>query len=216
MNRRRSSAAVVLLGTLALSACSSSDLALPAGASSSSSSTAAAEEPAVEPSETSEDADPTPTGVPDGSGPASSKPASTRATSSATPSRTRTTSAHPSASTASGPRIVSFRVAQKPKCAEGTAVFRAKVVPLIIEWKITGATGGALSVDDNSGTPGTYGPVDLTGSEEFRFTCSGPVGSTESHTYAIYSVGGGARKVKTIRVSAKVLDKGLNPTTGNG
>jgi hypothetical protein len=108
----------------------------------------------------------------------------------------------------SGPRIVSFKVVQKPKCAEGTAVFRAPAVPLIIKWKITGAESGALSVDDPTGTPGTYGPVALSGTQEFAFSCGGPVGSTETHTYAIYSVGGGTRKHKTLKVSAKVLDQG--------
>ena len=110
-----------------------------------------------------------------------------------------------------GPRIVSFKVVQKPKCAEGTAVFRAEAVPLIIKWKITGADSAALSVDDPTGTPGTYGPVELHGTQEFAFSCSGPVGSTETHTYAIYTVGGGAQKHKMLKVSAKVLDKGIEP-----
>jgi hypothetical protein len=108
-----------------------------------------------------------------------------------------------------GPRIVSFKVVQKPKCEEGTAVFRAEAVPLIIKWRITGADSAALSVDDPTGTPGTYGPVELTGTQEFMFSCSGEVGSTETHTYAIYTVGGGTQKHKTLKVSAKVMDKGL-------
>ena len=107
-------------------------------------------------------------------------------------------------------RIVYLRIAQKPKCAEGTAVFRADPVPLIIEWKITGATGGALSVDDPTNTPGTYGPVDLKGSQEFLFSCSGDVGSKETHTYTLYTVGGtGPVRSKTVKASAIVLDKGL-------
>jgi hypothetical protein len=108
-----------------------------------------------------------------------------------------------------GPRIVSFKVVQKPKCPEGTAVFRAEAVPLIIKWKITGADSAALSVDDPTGTPGTYGPAELTGTSEFTFSCGGEVGSTETHTYAIYTVGGGTQKHKTLKVSAKVLDRGL-------
>lgn len=122
-----------------------------------------------------------------------------------TPTHTKTTPAH---SMPAGPRIVSFRIAQKPKCAEGTAVFRAPAVPLIIKWEITGATGGALSVDDHTHTPGTYGQVKLEGSEEFTFTCAGAVGSTETHTYAIYTVGGGATRSATLQASAKILDKG--------
>jgi hypothetical protein len=103
---------------------------------------------------------------------------------------------------------------QKPKCEEGTAVFRAKAVPLIIKWKITGADSAALSVDDPTGTPGTYGPVARTGTQEFAFSCSGAVGSTETHTYAIYTVGGGTQRHKTLKVSAKVLDKGLDKGLG--
>jgi hypothetical protein len=108
-----------------------------------------------------------------------------------------------------GPRVVSFKVIQKPKCAEGTAVFRAEAVPLVIKWKITGADSAALSVDDPTGTPGTYGQVEREGTQEFTFSCAGEVGSTETHTYAIYTVGGGTQRHKTLKVSAKVLDKGL-------
>lgn len=121
-----------------------------------------------------------------------------------------------STSAPQGPRIVYFRVKQKPKCAEGTAVYRAEAVPLVIEWKISGATSGALSVDDPTHTPGTYGPVELKGSQQFPFSCGGPVGSTEKHTYAIYTVGGGTQKSKTITATAKVMDKGLAKTDNNG
>jgi len=130
-----------------------------------------------------------------------------------------TTSTHPAAPApaktttkpvAAGPEIVYFKVAQKPKCAEGTAVFRAEAVPLIIKWKIRNADSGALSVDDHTHTAGTYGPVDLVGSEEFTFSCGGAVGSVETHTYAIYTVGGGTQHSKTLKVSAKVLDQGKN------
>ena len=114
-----------------------------------------------------------------------------------------------------GPRVVSFKVVQQPKCEEGTAVFRAKAVPLIIKWKITGADSAALSVDDPTGTPGTYGPAELTGTQEFSFSCSGEVGSTETHTYAIYTVGGGPQKHKTLKVSAKVLDKDKGSLTAS-
>jgi hypothetical protein len=119
------------------------------------------------------------------------------------PDATRTTAAP------HGPKIVYFRVKQKPKCPEGTAVFRAPAVPLIIEWKISGAESGALSVDDPTGTPGTYGPADLKGTQEFTFSCGGPVGSVEKHTYALYTVGGGKQRSKTISATAKVMDAGL-------
>jgi hypothetical protein len=105
-------------------------------------------------------------------------------------------------------KIVSFKLVQKPKCAEGTAVFRAAAVPAIIKWKISGATGAALSVDDPTHTAGTYGPEPTSGTETFTFQCNGPVGSTEKHTYAIYTVGGGKQHSLTIKASAKVLDDG--------
>jgi hypothetical protein len=71
-------------------------------------------------------------------------------------------------------------------------------------------------VDDPTGTPGTYGPVGLKGTQEFRFSCGGAVGSTETHTYAIYTVGGGQQKHRTLEVSAKVLDTGIDVGTTNG
>lgn len=130
-----------------------------------------------------------------------SKPATTAPKSSPRTEATKTTSHQP--------KIVYFRIKQKPKCPEGTAVFRAPAVPLVIEWKITGAESGALSVDDPTHTPGTYGATDLKGTQEFTFSCGGPVGSVEKHTYAIYTVGGGTQKSKTISATAKVMDAGL-------
>ncbi|MFD0522454.1 hypothetical protein [Paractinoplanes durhamensis] len=136
----------------------------------------------------------------------SAKPASTTSSKPKT-----TTKPTPTASTtASGPTIVSFKVVQKPKCAEGTAVFRAKAVPAIIKWKITGATSAALSVDDPTNTPGTYGPEELSGTETFEFSCAGPVGSVEKHTYAIWALGDGKQRSKTITATAKILDNGTN------
>ncbi|MFI5934231.1 hypothetical protein [Actinoplanes sp. NPDC051494] len=183
MTSRRSSAAVLLLGAFAVTACDPHAVTLPTPSTSAATPTTSASTP------------------------------------SATPKSSRSTSPHPMKSSrhpkkssphpkGSGPRIVSFRVVQKPKCAEGTAVFRAKAVPLVIAWEITGATGGALSVDDPTGTPGTYDEVGLVGTEEFGFSCGGPVGSTETHKYDIYTVGGGTQKSRSLTVSAKVLDDG--------
>jgi hypothetical protein len=135
-------------------------------------------------------------------------PTSKVSTKTRTPKPSHSSTSTSSDSGTSGPTIVYFEVAQKPKCAEGTAVFRAPAVPLIIKWKITGATSAALSVDDPTNTPGTYGPEGLSGTEEFTFSCAGEVGSTETHKYAIYSVGGGTQKSKSFSVTAKILDKG--------
>lgn len=107
---------------------------------------------------------------------------------------------------AAGPEIVYFKIAQKPKCAEGTDVYTSPAVPLVIKWKITGATSAALSVDDPTDTPGTYGSEGLTGSQEFSFSCA-EANSTETHTYVIYSVGGGTQKHKKLTVSVKVPEK---------
>jgi hypothetical protein len=139
-----------------------------------------------------------------GSAPRTTPPTHRPATTRPAPSRSSSTTS------ASGPRIVSFTLVQKPKCAEGTAVFRAPAVPAIIKWTVTGATGAALSVDDPTHTPGTYGPEPLSGTETFTFACNGPVGSTERHTYAIWTVGGGTQRSKTIVATAKVLDDGKN------
>ncbi|MEU4242624.1 hypothetical protein [Actinoplanes sp. NPDC026619] len=132
-------------------------------------------------------------------------PKSSRTTTS--PAKSKTTQPAPKKSTASGPTI-SFQLVQKPKCPEGTAVFRAPAVPAIIKWKITGADSAALSVDDPTNTPGTYGPEPLSGTETFQFTCAGDVGTVEKHTYAIWSVGGGTQHKKTIIATAKILDNG--------
>jgi hypothetical protein len=131
---------------------------------------------------------------------------STPTTPTSKPSPSPSTS--PSTTASGKAKIVSFKLVQKPKCAEGTAVFRAAAVPAIIKWKITGAKSAALSVDDPTHTAGTYGPEALSGTETFTFQCNGPVGSTEKHKYAIYTVGGGKQHSLTITASAKVLDNG--------
>ncbi|BCJ55038.1 hypothetical protein Asp14428_65130 [Actinoplanes sp. NBRC 14428] len=113
---------------------------------------------------------------------------------------------------ATGPRIVSFKVVQKPRCPEGTDVYRTEGAPLIIKWKITGAHSAALSVDDPTGTPGTYGPVGLHGTQEFTFSCAGEPGHKETHTYALYTVGGGKQRHKTLTVSATVRETGIPVT----
>ena len=108
-----------------------------------------------------------------------------------------------------GPRIVYFKLVQKPTCPEGEDVVRSPGSPAIIEWKVTGAHAVALSVD-NPGRVGAYGTYrQLTERLEFPFSCGGEVNSTETHTYTIYTVSGdGKRKHRTITASAKVIDHG--------
>jgi hypothetical protein len=136
---------------------------------------------------------------------ASTKAAPTTRSTPATPT-THTTSP---AATTSGPRIVSFKLTQQPRCPEGTAVFRAPAVPARIAWKVTGAGGVALSVD-NPDLVGAYGNYETEGSLEFMFSCGGPVGSTETHTYTINTFGGpGPHQRAQLTASAKVLDGGI-------
>jgi hypothetical protein len=107
-----------------------------------------------------------------------------------------------------GAQIVSFEIVQQPRCASGTTAYETPAVPLKIKWKVTGATGVALSVDDphRVGSYGTYGTEETM---EFTFGCGGPVGSTETHKYTIHTTGGsGEPKTKTLTVSTKVLEKG--------
>jgi hypothetical protein len=91
-----------------------------------------------------------------------------------------------------GPQIVYFRLKQQPRCGN-------KPVAAIIEWKISGATGTSLSVD-NPGIVGSYRSYQgTTGSETFTFSCGG---STEKHTYTLYTTGGGPQRSETITATA--------------
>ncbi len=100
-----------------------------------------------------------------------------------------------------------FKVTQKPRCPEGTAVFRAPAVPVTIVWKVTGATGVALSVD-NPGLVGAYGTYGPEGTESFTFSCGGEVGSIETHVYTIYTTGGDPERRADLKASAMVMDRG--------
>lgn len=105
-------------------------------------------------------------------------------------------------------QIVSFEVVQQPRCASGTTKYETPAVPLKIKWKVTGATGVALSVDDPHRV-GSYGNYGVEETMEFTFSCGGAVGSTETHKYTIYTIGGsGEKKSKTLTVSTKVLERG--------
>jgi hypothetical protein len=107
-----------------------------------------------------------------------------------------------------GAEIISFTVVQQPRCASGTTKFETPAVPAKISWKVTGATGVALSVDDPHRV-GSYGSYGLEETMEFTFSCGGAVGSTETHKYTITTTGGsGEPKSKTLSVSTKVLEKG--------
>ncbi|MFG2045562.1 hypothetical protein [Dactylosporangium sp. NPDC048998] len=106
-------------------------------------------------------------------------------------------------------KIVEFKIVQQPKCPEGTAVYRADAVPVIIKWKVNGATGVGLSVD-NPELPASYGNYPASGTETFTFSCGGPVGSVETHTYSITTTGGKQTKRAQVKASAKVMDTGID------
>lgn len=107
-----------------------------------------------------------------------------------------------------GAQIVSFTVVQQPRCASGTTKYETPAVPAKVAWKVTGATGIAMSVDDPHRV-GSYGDYDAEGTLEFTFSCGGAVGSTETHRYTLTTTGGsGQPKSKTLTVSTKVLEKG--------
>jgi len=88
------------------------------------------------------------------------------------------------ASNASGSaKIVFFDITRHPQC-KAPGVSRS---PAQISWKVTGATGIALSVDtDKVGHYGEYGPE---GKLDFPFTCGGTE-LTETHTFRITTRGG--------------------------
>ena len=110
--------------------------------------------------------------------------------------------------TGGGAQIVSFTIVQQPRCPSGTTKYQTEAVPLKISWKVTGATGIALSVDDPHRV-GSYGSYGAEGTLEFTFSCGGAVGSTETHQYTLTTTGGtGHPKSKTLSVSTKVLEKG--------
>ena len=114
-----------------------------------------------------------------------------------TPKSSTTPKSSPSA--ASGPVIVSFKVLQQPACpVVGTtdAPFSTPGQPVVVGWKVTGATKVALSMD--GGLYGSdYGPEDQ---QALNFTCDTSKAKT-SHTYTITTSGGGASRSQTITVT---------------
>jgi len=107
-----------------------------------------------------------------------------------------------------GPQVVYFRFRQQPKC-----VSPGNTLPAIIEWKVGGgATGAALSVD-NPGIVGSYRTYEgTTGSETLYACCGGAPGSTEKHTYTIYTVGGSPQRSATLTATVTVPNPTPTPT----
>ncbi|WP_132126443.1 hypothetical protein [Actinocrispum wychmicini] len=110
-------------------------------------------------------------------------------------------SSHTSATSKPAP-TVSISVVRQPTCpVHGTpdAPFSSPGTDVIISWKVTGASGAAVAVD-NPNIYGAYGMYDATGQLTLAFGCSGTTGKT-THTYTVWSAG--VKDVsKTISVSA--------------
>ncbi|MCW6003056.1 hypothetical protein K1W54_00435 [Micromonospora sp. CPCC 205371] len=101
-----------------------------------------------------------------------------------------------------GPKIVYFRVTQQPRCPQGTSEYPVEGVPVILEWKVTGAKQVTLSVDG----PGVYDTYETAGSATLSFPCGGEPGETVTHTYLLKTVGGGPVRSKRVTASAEVYE----------
>jgi hypothetical protein len=108
----------------------------------------------------------------------------------------------------SGPQIVFFKVTQQPQCeAIGTtdAPYKQPAIPVRLSWKVTGAAGVALSVDDPGSYKrthyGSFGSYGAEGTVEINFTCQASSGRTTKHTYTIDTLGDNSKE-KTISVTA--------------
>jgi hypothetical protein len=97
---------------------------------------------------------------------------------------------------------VTISVVKQPTCpVHGTpdAPFSSPGSDAVISWKVTGATGAALAVD-NPGVYAAYGTYEATGQLSLAFGCSGTSGKS-THTYTVWPAG--IKNVfKTISVSA--------------
>jgi hypothetical protein len=110
---------------------------------------------------------------------------------------------------APGPRIVSFTVKQHPQCAivgTSAAPYSQPEKPVVLAWKVTGASGIALSIDDpnffkkyHSGSWHNYGQE---GTVELPFPCTDTTRQSTTHTYTLDTLGDNSKE-KTISVTAQ-------------
>ncbi|GLH94847.1 hypothetical protein Pa4123_01190 [Phytohabitans aurantiacus] len=131
--------------------------------------------------------------------PASTSPAPAQTTPAGRPTTTRPATTPP---VATGPKIVYFRIAQKPRCPQGTSEFPVEGVPVILEWKVTGAKQVTLSVDG----PGVYDTYEATGTATLAFPCGGEPGESVTHTYLLKTIGGQPVRSKKLTASAEVYE----------
>ncbi|GGN45806.1 hypothetical protein FHR83_008348 [Actinoplanes campanulatus] len=102
--------------------------------------------------------------------------------------------------TASGPAIDYFRVASEPTCPSGTDQARQEGLPVVLEWKVTGAPATTLAVDG----PGVYGTYEAVGSEKLNFPCDGEAGDYQAHTYTLVATGENGSTSKELTVKAQI------------
>jgi hypothetical protein len=119
------------------------------------------------------------------------------------PAQQTTTSTHASSQTTSTPAAtVTISVVKQPTCpVHGTpdAPFSSPGTDAVISWKVTGANGAAIAVD-NPNIYGAYGMYGATGQLSLAFGCDTTPGKT-THTYTVWPAG--IKNVsKTISVSA--------------
>ncbi|SDC11648.1 hypothetical protein [Actinokineospora iranica] len=121
--------------------------------------------------------------------------------------RITTTSRKPGTTTTtttpSGARIDSFTVVRQPTCpVRGTpdAPFSSPGQDVVISWKVSGASGAAISVDNPDVYGGYGGDYPAAGQLELAFPCDPTAGKT-THTYTLWPKG--AKTVsKTLTVTA--------------
>ncbi|OLR94055.1 hypothetical protein [Actinokineospora bangkokensis] len=101
-------------------------------------------------------------------------------------------------------KVESLSVVKKPSCpVQGTqdAPFSSPGEPVVIAWKVTGAPGAAIAVDNPSVYGGYGSDYPASGQLELSFPCEGTSGST-THTYTVWPQGAKSSP-KTITVSAR-------------
>jgi hypothetical protein len=115
---------------------------------------------------------------------------------------TKTTSSSNVVTTRPPQATATISVKKQPTCpVHGTpdAPFTSPGTDVVIEWKVTGATGAAIAVD-NPNTYGAYGMYGTTGQLTLAFGCTDKPGKT-THTYTVWPTGN-KNVSKTISVSA--------------
>jgi hypothetical protein len=131
-------------------------------------------------------------------------------TSTSTPKQPTSNPTH-KATTPAGPKIVQFNVKQKPACpiiATSDAPFSKDAVDIILEWKVTGATQVALSLDDKNFFKtyhtGSIQDYPTTDEVQLSFACDPANQPNTTHTYTLDTIGGtGGYVQKSLTVTVR-------------